>query len=92
MRRYLYIGVLMLGGCASAQKVYGPDGNEYVRISCDGSAIPMSTCYKKALKVCPGGYYLAGEQNQIGPYTAAVTPDLGVANQMQYKSITIRCK
>lgn len=91
MRKYL-LAVLLLSGCATSTKMYGPDGKEYFFIACDGAGVPMSICYEKALEVCPNGYYLAGQEKTVGSLQAAWTPQGGFAGQGMHKNITIACK
>lgn len=51
----LFIGVIALFGCSTAQKISRPDGaNEYL-IQC-GAGTGWDVCYSKANEVCPSGY------------------------------------
>ena len=88
----LFSAVVVVLGCATSTKMYGPDGKEYFFIACDGIATPMSVCYEKAMEVCQNGYYLAGQEKTVGPVQAAWTTQGGFAGQGMYKNITIACK
>lgn len=92
MKMKWMLSILLLSGCATATTVYGPDGKAYTFIACDGSAIPMSYCYDKALEVCPHGYYLVDQKMHNGPITAAAVGGIASVQQFQYKNITVSCK
>jgi hypothetical protein len=73
MRRILLMAGLvgLLGACASATPVYGPDGKPYARIECNGAIQTLNACYEKALQICPNGYVLADEkQRTMGAVSA----------------------
>ena len=91
MKRILFLA-LMLTGCASSSEIYGPDGQKYFHISCDGAAVPMSVCWDKAIEVCPKGYFLAGKEDKTGALIGAANTDYGVIGQGTHKSIYVRCK
>src|SRR5262245_38828529 len=44
--------VLILGGCATARSIQGPDGTQHQMISCPS----VEQCYEKATEVCGGKY------------------------------------
>jgi hypothetical protein len=65
MRRLLAVGFLfamgfLVGGCASARltPVKGPDGQEWVAISCSHGT---TSCWEAAADVCPSGYETVDE-------------------------------
>ncbi len=88
----LITAYLLLTGCASSSLMYGADGEQQYNIECNGSLNPMSTCYKKALKLCPNGYYLTDQQKTVdGPFVFG-GPMHASMGQRVSKSITIKCK
>jgi hypothetical protein len=54
--------VLSLSACSGVSVTlrYGTDGEPEYFIECTDQ--PMSSCYRKALRACPGGYYLVKEE------------------------------
>ena len=98
------LAALILAGCAAATPMYDQNGNPAFHIACDGAAVPMSACFKKALEVCPQGYALAGgEQRSLGQIgtaqgSTAYNPYSGSGNLLGFsspiitKSIVVRCK
>lgn len=91
MKRLFLVAVL-LSGCASVSEFYGPDGERYINIECDGSGVPMSTCYRAASSACPQGYYLVDQRRSVGAINAAISPQFGALAQGYHKSIVVRCK
>lgn len=78
----------LIGGCATATKIYDANGQEAIMIACDGSAVPMSVCYNKAASECPQGYYMLGSNNSNQGF---IVSQYG-ANTINTKSIAVRCK
>jgi hypothetical protein len=87
------VACLSLCGCiATAQKIHGYDGQQYTRIDCSGSAVPMSVCYDKANEVCPRGYFLMGEdQRPMGAFGTSTMYGTVVTTNVS-KSIVVGCK
>jgi hypothetical protein len=54
--------LLALAGCTSSQTVYGPDGRQYTRIECNSHALSHGACYRRAMEICPQGYFLTDER------------------------------
>lgn len=81
--------VLMLAGCARATRMGQP--GQYL-VECDGSAIPLSTCYKKAAQLCPRGYELLDKERANGPTTGAYAGGVASIGAMEHKNITVQCK
>ncbi len=66
-----FISFLLAGCGANAVLRYGPDGEPEYFIECSNK--PMSDCYKKALRVCPQGYFLvAAKETPQGTKTGSV--------------------
>ena len=57
---------LQITGCAISRKMMTPDGENGYYISCNGLAVGMNVCYKKASEVCPDGYTIIESQNSTG--------------------------
>lgn len=81
---------LLVSGCASATKLNTGNGVIY-RIECDGAAIPLSACYKKANKTCPAGWDQIGKDGAVLPQGTA-TADYAYLGVIQQKSITVKCR
>lgn len=73
---------LHIAGCATARKMTTPDGNEGYYIKCDGTAVSMDVCYRKASDLCPNGYKIIDKNNESGvvinPYTIGSTSKKGI--------------
>jgi hypothetical protein len=80
-RRYLGPGLglamLLLVGCASSAKTYGPDGRELYILNCSGWARSWSMCLERAGELCGargydvlertgghGGHMISGARGQ----------------------------
>lgn len=81
--------LLLLSGCAIETKINGPDGKTAHLIECDGAAVPMSVCYKKAAQVCPDGYYLAEQGSGAG---GAAGFGAAILSSSATKNIVVVCK
>jgi hypothetical protein len=80
----------LLSGCATATKLNTGDGDIY-RVECDGAAVPLSVCYKKANKLCAKGWDQLGADGTVIPQ-GTVTADYAYLGAIQQKSITVRCR
>lgn len=49
------IAMVMLAGCATAQKINRPDGSTEYIVQC-GAGTGWNICYSKANELCPSGY------------------------------------
>lgn len=81
---------LLLTGCATATPLNTGTGKQFL-IECDGMAVPISTCYKKANAVCPSGWDQVGKDGALIPVGTA-TPDVAYVGTYQQKSITVQCR
>lgn len=95
MRTAVSLCVLLLTGCAligcaAATKLNTGDGEIY-RIECDGLAVPLSVCYKKANAVCPKGWDQLDKDGAVIPQGAA-TNDGAYVGAVQQKSVTVKCR
>lgn len=88
--RAIYVICFVLSGCATATKLNTGNGETY-RVECDGAAIPLSVCYKKANEVCKNGWDQIGADGAIIPQGAA-TPDIAVIGAYERKGITVQCR
>lgn len=69
MRIHFYALAVVMGGCATADEVYMPDGRQGYNISCDGMALSMGDCMQKASDLCGArGYDVYGADGQALPY------------------------
>lgn len=84
--------VLVLSGCASASRTYGPDGKEAYSLNCSGWARTWGMCYEKAGDLCgTRGYEIIGQGSDRGAI-ASVTPSGGFAGSTISRSLLVRCK
>jgi hypothetical protein len=90
MSKTILLLCVVISGCATATKLNTGDGVIY-RVECDGSAIPLSVCYKRANKLCPAGWDQIDKDGAVLPQGVA-TPDYAQIGVMQQKSITVRCR
>lgn len=64
MRTFRYlaacVGVALLVGCTTAQRIDRPDGTVDYEIAC-GAALGWNICYDRAQKMCPAGYSTLSE-------------------------------
>jgi hypothetical protein len=101
MNKLLIFSVLIiLAGCATTTKMYGPDGKEMTAISCDGSAVSPSVCFKKASDLCGAkGYDILASDGSATPistsYGQANRANALVVSQsgvMVLRTLYMRCK
>ena len=52
---FVLVGLALLAGCTTAQKISRPDGSVEYQIAC-GAATGWGICYSRAEKECPQGY------------------------------------
>jgi len=89
--RALATGIL-LSGCASASKTYGPDGKEAFSINCSGLARNWGMCYEKAGNLCgTKGYEVIGQGGDSGA-VASVSPSGGFGGSVISRSLLVKCK
>ncbi len=86
-KTFLLIALVSIGGCAKVKTLTTPNGNTGYYISCNGMAVGMDVCYKKAGNICPSGYSIIDGENKGG---LVVMPTYigGVSR----KGIIIECK
>jgi hypothetical protein len=89
MKRTILLCVFLYG-CATATPLKTGSGNQFL-IECDGAAVPISTCYKKANTVCPNGWDQVGKDGAVLPVGTA-TADTAYIGVYQQKSITVQCR
>lgn len=83
---------ILLNGCASASRTYGPDGKEAFSINCSGLARNWGMCYEKAGDLCgTRGYEVIGQGGDFGT-VASVNPSGGVGGSVISRSLLIKCK
>ncbi len=75
--------VLMLAGCATAERIPLPDGSMgYVIEDCDN----LAECYKKAAEVCGGKYQLVDRTD-----SSAGSISGGIGALIPQYTLTIKC-
>lgn len=95
----LFIGVVgiavVLVGCASASKTYGPDGREAYSINCSGTARNWGMCMEKAGNLCgTKGYNIISAMGDVGNLavaTATRTNANFVGGSVMSRSMVVSC-
>lgn len=84
--------VILLSGCASASKTYGPDGKEAFSINCSGLARTWGMCFEKAGDLCgTRGYEVVGQGSDHGA-VVSVNPSGGFGGTTISRSLLVKCK
>lgn len=82
-----FTALLTLAACTTATPIHDQNGQPATMISCNGALLTMESCYKRAAKVCPGGYSNLGTETSNG---WTVSPQF--AGSVAYRSLAVRCK
>lgn len=92
--------LLAAAGCSSVNSTlrYGADGQAEFFIECSGQ--PMASCYRKALELCPQGYFLVTESQSPGGtksggvfgHTQHVGAQTGNTTVVWKNQLVVRCK
>lgn len=91
-RMALITTVILLSGCASVSRTYGPDGKEAFVINCSGLARNWGMCYEKAGNLCATkGYEVIGGGSDSGA-VASVSPSGGFAGSVISRTLLVKCK
>jgi len=53
--------VALLAGCATSEKIIGPDGSPHHLITCN----TVVHCYEKSRKICKGNYTIVNTSTQV---------------------------
>ncbi|WP_202966744.1 hypothetical protein [Cupriavidus sp. IDO] len=62
---------ILIAGCASASKTYGPDGREAYALNCSGLARTWGACLERAGDICgERGYNVISSSSEIGSIMA----------------------
>jgi len=84
---------LVLVGCASSSKTYGPDGREAYTLNCSGLARSWAMCAEKAGEICgTRGYDIIAAGGGTAGTIATVNPSGGFAGPAIERTMLIRCK
>ena len=60
---------IVIVGCASSEKITGPDGSEHILIACT----EIKDCYKEARKACQGNYKIVNSASETNTQVTQVT-------------------
>ena len=83
---------VLLSGCATASKTYGPDGKEAFSLNCSGLARTWGMCYEKAGELCgTKGYEVVGQGGDHGA-VVSVNPSGGFGGSVISRSLLVKCK
>lgn len=83
--------VVLMAGCATAQKFTAADGRTAYIISCDGSVQTIGACFQKAEESCGGAFDIVDRREASRP---VVTPTQygPVLNSADSRSLEVVCK
>ena len=84
-----------LFACAMASEMVLPDGSPGFLVSCNGAALTIGDCYKKAGNLCPQGYTILGQDEEKNQTTiGSIQPGLGVITSSPSitREIYVHCK
>ncbi|MBI5208695.1 MAG: hypothetical protein HY927_01830 [Elusimicrobia bacterium] len=105
MTRFLLVvawgaALLSAAACSGVRSSlrYGPDGQREYFVEC--TDLPLTYCYDRALKLCPGGYFLVKEEQipqgaKSGSAFAQWTHIGGTSNKTTtsfMNHVVVRCK
>lgn len=94
MVKYLLIGssLLVLSGCTTADKTFGPDGKEAYQLTCSGIAQDWGNCQVKAGELCGArGYNVVSVNGEQGA-TFTANPQMAFGSSTIYRNMLISCK
>jgi hypothetical protein len=80
--------LLLLGGCASATGIQGPQGRAAYIIECPGMAAFMNACFRTANRLCPSGYAVLGTEQAVDSGTAEPG---GVGGRATQRRLVVQC-
>ena len=88
---FLFLLAAFMGGCASSQKIIGPDGNTAYAIECSDEGLTWNDCLAEAGKVCPSGYTILRENKESG--NAFRADKYGISlRPVQSREMLVQCK
>ena len=92
----MLIPIFFIASCAEVHSYTSASGRAQYEVECNGTAISMDVCYKKAASLCPNGYKILNRdvQDRGGLYSNAgfVGRALHEAMPSGVKGINIECK
>ncbi|MBI5741438.1 MAG: trypsin-like peptidase domain-containing protein [Nitrospirae bacterium] len=90
--RVILISIFLISGCATANRVYTPDGQTGYSINCSGSALNWGMCYEKAGELCGSiGYDVIVRSGDQG--SSVVANQFGLyGGSIMNRSMMIKCK
>ena len=91
MRGILVVGLLMLGGCVSAEAMKLPDGRTGYVIECNGGLQSMAACMNKAAEVCAGPYEVLNRDQSTAP-VATFSNGTGSIVPAKFRTLEVACK
>jgi hypothetical protein len=100
MKYLLLVAVVVLSGCATSNKTFGPNGREAHSISCNGAANSMGTCLEKAGEICGTlGYDILMQNGSATPFgmangyaSSAGARASGFSGAMVTRNLLVQCK
>lgn len=87
---------LLLAGCATSSKTYGPNGEVAYSIGCSGAALSWGLCMEKAGEICgEKGYNIISSSGEMGSVAAGTATKQNASffgSSTVSRSMVISCK
>ncbi|WP_071601330.1 hypothetical protein [Dickeya chrysanthemi] len=90
--KMIIISTLLLSGCASVSKTYGPDGREAYDITCSGMARDWGMCQSKAGDICGSKGYNIISINGDSSFMVTANPQGAFGGSVISRNMLISCK
>ena len=92
MKMFLVLlSVLLISGCASSSKTYGPSGEQAYSLNCSGTARNWGMCFEKAGEICKSrGYEIINATTDSGTIISATQSQL-FATTTRSRTMLVSC-
>lgn len=86
------IATVVLAGCATSSKTYGPDGREAYSLNCSGAAMSWGACESKAGDICGArGYTIVSRGSDQSAMIGGAASGFGGSSSAN-RSMLVQCK
>lgn len=87
-----FTSILIVSGCTTSAKTYGPDGKEAYQLTCSGIAQDWGDCQIKSGELCgTRGYNILSVNGEHGA-TFTANPQSAFGSTTIYRNMLISCK
>lgn len=84
--------VVLLGGCATANKTYTSEGKEGYIVYCGGNLLNWGACYEKSAKICGSKGYDVLEKSGDQGFVVSGNQSGFYGSSVNNRSMIIKCK